>query len=124
MHKRSPVPDQSRAAAAEATGDHATAGNGCTAPSNGAMATAWLSVAGRIHGGQSQDGQQRRGLRRLLRGIGLGDQLADGVQHRLDYGVIKSSGKLDDDRATDRCALGFQGALAGPREGILVPPMN
>jgi len=65
MHKRSPVPDRSRAAAAEATGDHVTAGNGSTAPSNGATATAWLPVAGRIHGGHGQDGQQRRALMRF-----------------------------------------------------------
>ena len=40
------------------------------------------------------------GLRHLLSGIRLGDHFADGIQHRLEYGAIKSSGKPDDDPAT------------------------
>jgi hypothetical protein len=53
-------------------------------------------------------------LPRLLSGIGLSDQSAGGIQHRLDYGAIKGSGKADDDRATVRRPLGFQDAFARP----------
>jgi hypothetical protein len=39
------------------------------------------------------------GLRHLLRGVRLGDHFPGGIQHRLDYGAINSSGKPDDDPA-------------------------
>jgi hypothetical protein len=39
-------------------------------------------------------------LRHLFRGIRIGDHFAGGIQHRLDDGAIKSSGKPDDDPAT------------------------
>ena len=42
------------------------------------------------------------GLRDLLRGIRPGDHFAGGIQHRFDYGAIKSSGKPDDDPAMVR----------------------
>jgi hypothetical protein len=41
-------------------------------------------------------------LRDLLRGIRPGDHFAGGIQHRFDYGAIKSSGKPDDDPAMVR----------------------
>jgi hypothetical protein len=40
------------------------------------------------------------GLRHLLRGIRLGDHVEGGIQHRLDYGAINGTRKLDDDPAT------------------------
>jgi hypothetical protein len=54
-------------------------------------------------------------LRHLLRGIRLGDHVAGGIQHRLDDGAIKSSGKPDDDPATVvGQVLGFDDAFARP----------
>jgi len=50
----------------------------------------------------ADDSLSLSGLRRLLRGIRLADQFASGIQHRLDYSAIKSSGKPDDDPATVR----------------------
>ena len=52
----------------------ATARSGCTAPSSGGPPTAWLLVAGGIHGGYGQHGEQRRALMRLPMFMPRGNQ--------------------------------------------------